>query len=146
MSTDVTSRDRDAPVRVLLCKPTQDCHDRGVRYLVRKFRDAGFEVIFVNFLLAREVVAIAVDEDVTVIGVSSSSGGHLAVFEDLIAELEAVGRRDITLLAGGVIPAGDADLLRQWGVAEVFGPGTPAAAAIELVHARHTAVPVRGDP
>ena len=121
------------PVRVLLAKPTQDGHDRGVRYVAKKFRDAGFEVIFTNFLLASEIVATALEEDVNVIGVSSSSGGHMPVFEDLIAGLKEIGLDDVTLLGGGVIPADDEKQLKEWGIAAIFGPGTTAEAAIELI-------------
>ena len=65
---------RGRPIRVLLTKPTQDCHDRGVRYMARRFRDEGFEVVFTNFLLASEIVVVAEQEDVDVIGVSSPEG------------------------------------------------------------------------
>lgn len=121
------------PIRVLLAKPTQDCHDRGVRHVARKFRDAGFEVIFANFLLPAEIVATAVEEDVRVIGVSSSSGGHMPVFADLVAGLRAHGLDDVLLLAGGVIPEDDAATLKDWGIAAIFGPGTGAAEAIALI-------------
>lgn len=119
--------------RVLLAKPTHDCHDRGVRYLAGKFRDAGFEVIFTNFLLAEEVVAMALQESVDVVGISSSAGGHLAVFEDLLAGLKAKGLDDVLVIAGGVIPPADARTLIEWGVADVFGPGRSAEEAIALV-------------
>lgn len=113
-------------LRVLLAKPTADCHDRGVRHLARMLRDGGYEVIFINFLLADEVVNVAVDEDVDVVGVSSSSGGHLAVFEDLLDGLRRAGRDDALVLAGGVIPGNDARALQAWGVSAVFGPGSSA--------------------
>jgi methylmalonyl-CoA mutase C-terminal domain/subunit len=128
----------NAAVRVLLAKPTADCHDRGVRYVVRKFRDAGFEVIFANFLLASEIVSMALDEDVQVVGVSSSSGGHMPVFEDLIAGMRQRGMDDVLLLAGGVIPKDDEQKLKSWGVRAVFGPGATAEEAIELIR-RHFA-------
>jgi len=118
-------------IRVLLTKPTQDCHDRGVRYLARKFRDAGFEVVFTNFLLADEVVTTAVQEDVDVIGVSSSSGGHLPVFEDLMAALRAAD--DVLVIGGGVIPPADVRVLTELGVAAVFGPGASAESAVAFV-------------
>ncbi len=121
------------PIRVLLAKPTQDCHDRGVRYVAKKFRDAGFEVIFSNFLLAAEIVTTALEEDVDVIGVSSSSGGHMPVFEDLIAGMKANGMGEVVLVAGGVIPKEDEAVLKSWGVRAVFGPGASAAEAIELI-------------
>lgn len=113
-------------IRVLLTKPTQDCHDRGVRYLARHLRDAGFEVIFTNFLLTEEVVNTAVQEDVAVIGVSTSSGGHMAVFEDLLEGLRQTQVEDILVIGGGIIPNTDAAELEQWGVKKVFGPGSSA--------------------
>lgn len=123
----------NTPVRVLLAKPTSDCHDRGVRYVVRKLRDAGFQVIFTNFLLASEIVSMALDEDVQVVGISSSSGGHMPVFEDLIAGMRDRGMDDVLLLAGGVIPKDDEVKLKSWGVRAIFGPGASAEDAIELI-------------
>ncbi len=121
------------PIRVLLAKPTHDCHDRGVRYVARKFRDAGFEVIFTNFLLAGELINTALEEDVDVIGVSSSSGGHMPVFEAVIAGLRENGLDGLVLLGGGVIPAEDERRLKEMGVSAVFGPGATAESAIELI-------------
>jgi methylmalonyl-CoA mutase C-terminal domain/subunit len=122
--------------RILLTKPTLDAHDRGVRYLARRFRDAGFEVIFTNFLVATEIAAVAAQEGVDAIGVSSSCGGHMAVFEDLFAALRSRGMQDVLVIGGGIIPEADADALRAMGVAEVYGPGDTAAAAIDLVNSR----------
>ncbi len=124
------------PIRVLLAKPTHDCHDRGVRHVARKLRDAGFEVIFANFLLPSEIVSTALEEDVHVVGVSSSSGGHMAVFEDLIAGLKAEGLDDVMLLGGGVIPKDDEATLKGWGVTAIFGPGTTAEDAIAMIRDR----------
>ncbi len=115
----------DSPIRVVLAKPTHDCHDRGVRHLARALRDSGFEVIFINFLLAEEVVSVVIQEDADVVGISSSSGGHLAVFEDLMGGLSAVPRDDdVLVIAGGVIPPNDARKLQAMGVSAVFGPGS----------------------
>lgn len=122
--------------RILLTKPTLDAHDRGVRHLARRFRDAGFEVVFTNFLVASEVATVAAQEGVDAIGVSSSCGGHMAVFEDLLASLKARGLEDVLVLGGGIIPPADAEALRAMGVAEVFGPGDTAQAAIDLVTRR----------
>lgn len=119
--------------RILLTKPTHDCHDRGVRYLAKRFRDEGFEVVFTNFLLPAEIVATAAQEDVEVIGISSSSGGHMAVFEEVMRALPDQGLEDVVVIAGGNIPPADADQLRAWGVREVFGPGSNPDDAIELV-------------
>jgi len=131
-------------VRVLLAKPTHDCHDRGVRYVAKKMRDAGFEVIFTNFLLPSEIVNTAVEEDVQVVGVSSSSGGHMPVFQDLIAGLKENGLDDVVLIGGGVIPRDDETALRSAGVAAIFGPGTTAEDAIALIRERVTSVPAEG--
>lgn len=133
-----TSGGEDRPIRVLLTKPTHDCHDRGVRYLARKFRDVGFEVVFTNFLLPSEIVAAAEQEDVDVIGVSSSSGGHMAVFEDLMRELRRDGEEDVLVIGGGNIPPPDVVALRSLGVKAVFGPGSRPDDAVEFVrtHAR----------
>ena len=119
-----------------MTKPTQDCHDRGVRYLCGVLRDAGFEVIFTNFLLPDEIAVAAIQEDVDVIGVSSSSGGHLPVFERLLSQLAERGARDILLLAGGIIPPADARRLREWGVGEVFGPGSSAQELVDFIRRR----------
>jgi methylmalonyl-CoA mutase C-terminal domain/subunit len=120
-------------IKVLLTKPTQDCHDRGVRYLARKFRDAGFEVVFTNFLVAADIIATALQEDVDVIGVSSSSGGHMPVFEDLLAAMREENLDDVLVIAGGTIPDADARILRERGVGAVFGPGSPAEDAIQFI-------------
>lgn len=125
-------------IRVLLAKPTHDCHDRGVRYLANGLRDAGFEVIFTNFLLAQEIVQIAVQESVDVVGVSSSSGGHVEVLEDLLRGLDEAGAKDIVVIAGGVIPDEDAAALATRGVRAIFGPGSRLDAVIEFLNANAT--------
>lgn len=126
-------------IRVLLTKPTHDCHDRGVRYLARRFRDESFEVVFTNFLLPAEIVATAIQEDVDVIGISSSSGGHMPVFDEVMRELQAHGLDDVVVIAGGNIPPGDADRLRAMGVREVYGPGSQPDDAVELIKGLRTA-------
>ncbi len=128
------------PIRVLLAKPTLDAHDRGVRLVAKKMRDAGLEVIFTNFLLPAEVVQAAVDEDVHVVGISSSSGGHLPVFKDVIDGLAAQGRDDALIIGGGVISPRDETTLLSWGVEAVFGPGTNADQTIQMIKQRFTAV------
>ncbi len=137
MSTEITVE----PIRVLLAKPTHDCHDRGVRLVARKMREAGFEVIFSNFLLTEEVVNAAVDEDVDVVGISASSGGHMVIFEDLLAGLKKVGLDDALVIGGGVIPPDDEQTILGWGVAAIFGPGTNAEQAIEMIHTTLRGVP-----
>jgi len=123
----------DDPIRVLLAKPAHDAHDRGVRYLARRMRDAGFEVIFVTFLVGNELVPTAIEEDVDVIGISSSSHGHMPVFEDLFEGLGANDVDDVLVIAGGVIGSSDLAALEELGVAAVFGPGSSAEDAIAFV-------------
>ena len=120
-------------IRVLLAKPTHDCHDRGVRYLMRMLRDRGFEVIFTNFLIAEEILSSALQEDVDVIGISSSSGGHMPVFEDLLAGMRKQGLDDVLLVGGGIIPPRDIRTLKEWGVAEVFRPGSSGEDLIDFI-------------
>jgi methylmalonyl-CoA mutase C-terminal domain/subunit len=114
----------ERPIRVLLAKPTHDSHDRGVRYLARVLRDAGFEVVFMNFLLPEDVIDAATQEDVDVVGISSSAGGHMPVFIDVAASLRERGLGDVLLIGGGIIPAADARELQQHGVGRIFGPGS----------------------
>lgn len=122
------------PIRILLAKPTHDAHDRGVRYLARMLRDAGFEVIFANFLLASEVVNTALDEDVQVVGISSSTGGHMAVFKDLLKGLSENGLGNVMVIGGGIIPPNHQAKLKEMGVAAIFGPGASAESAIDLIN------------
>lgn len=128
-------------IKVLLAKPTQDCHDRGIRYLSRQLRDHGFEVVFTNFLIGAELVAVAVQEDVDVIGISSSSGGHMPVFADILAGLAAHGCDDVLLVGGGSIPPRDIRALQEAGVAGVFPPGSSAQDLIDFIHEHVRPVP-----
>jgi methylmalonyl-CoA mutase, C-terminal domain len=114
----------DRPIRVLLAKPTHDSHDRGVRYLARILRDGGFEVVFMNFLLPEDVLNAAIQEDVDFIEISSSSGGHMPVFEDLVDGLEERGMSEVLLIGGGIIPSADAKALEKRGIGRIFGPGS----------------------
>jgi methylmalonyl-CoA mutase C-terminal domain/subunit len=101
-------------------------------------RDAGLEVIFMSFLVAEEIVATAVEEDVDVIGISSSSGGHMPVFEDLLKQVKSNGVDDVVVLGGGIIPPADARVLGEWGVDGVFGPGSSAEEIIDFIRERVT--------
>ena len=125
----------DRIIRVLLGKTTMECHDRGVRYLATKLRDAGMEVVFVNFLEPREIIETAVDEDVDVIGISSSVEGHMPVAREITRRLKEQGIDDILVVFGGVIPERDIAPMKEMGVREVFGPGTSADAVIEFIRA-----------
>jgi methylmalonyl-CoA mutase len=118
--------------RMLVAKMGQDGHDRGAKVIATAFADLGFDVdIGPLFQTPAEVARDAVDNDVHVVGVSSQAAGHKTLVPELIAELAKAGADDVVVVVGGVIPPNDYDLLREAGVAAVFGPGTkiPAAAA-----------------
>ncbi len=122
-------------IRVLLGKTTMECHDRGVRYLATKLRDAGMEVVFINFLEPREIVDTAIDEDVDVIGVSSSVEGHLPVAREITRRLKELEIDDVLVIFGGVIAERDIAPMKEMGVKEVFGPGTSADDVIAYIRA-----------
>ena len=116
------------PIRVLVAKPGLDGHDRGAKVVAAALRDAGMEVIYTGLHQTPEMIAkAAVQEDVDVVGLSVLSGAHLTLFPRVRQLLEAMGRPDILLTGGGIIPAQDIEALRQQGVGQLFGPGTPTS-------------------
>lgn len=131
MSADSTQR----AIRCLVAKVGLDGHDRGAHVIARAFRDAGFEVIYSGLHRApEEIVQAAVQEDVDVLGISILSGAHNTLIPRVIEGLESYGARDDTLiLVGGIIPEEDKPALKDQGVAEIFGPGTPMADTVEFV-------------
>lgn len=111
--------------RILVAKVGQDGHDRGGKVIATGFADMGFDVdIGPLFSTPREAAQQAIDADVHVVGVSSLAAGHKTLIPELIIELTNMGRPDILVVAGGVIPPQDYDFLYESGVAAVFGPGT----------------------
>ncbi len=121
--------------RLLVAKMGQDGHDRGAKIIATSFADAGFDVDLAPlFQTPAEVARQATDADVHVVGISSLAAGHKTLLPLLIAELKALGRPDILVIAGGVIPAQDYPFLYDAGVAGVYGPGTVIArAATEIL-------------
>ncbi|HWF53295.1 MAG TPA: cobalamin-dependent protein [Solirubrobacteraceae bacterium] len=113
--------------RVMVAKLGLDGHDRGAKVVAHALRDAGMEVIYTGLRrTAREVVVVALDEDVDVIGLSILSGAHLALAGQVLDELEAHGARDqIKVVVGGTISRTDAVALKELGVAEVFPVRSP---------------------
>ncbi|MGC3947243.1 MAG: methylmalonyl-CoA mutase [Chryseolinea sp.] len=111
--------------RILVAKIGQDGHDRGAKVIATGFADMGFDVdIGPLFQTPREVAMQAAENDVHVVGISSLAGGHKTLIPQLIKELKDIGRQDILVVAGGVIPDQDHAFLLQEGAAFVFGPGT----------------------
>jgi methylmalonyl-CoA mutase len=111
--------------RILIAKVGQDGHDRGGKVIATGFADMGFDVdIGPLFATPKEAAQQAVDSDVHVIGVSSLAAGHKTLIPELMEQMKQLGRPDILVAAGGVIPPQDYDFLYEHGVCEVFGPGT----------------------
>lgn len=121
--------------RLMVAKMGQDGHDRGAKVIASSFADVGFDVdVAPLFQTPREVAQMAVDADVHCVGVSSQAAGHKTLVPALIAELKDLGREDIIIICGGVIPPQDYDFLYECGVKSIFGPGTRIPdAAIKVV-------------
>jgi methylmalonyl-CoA mutase len=121
--------------RILVAKMGQDGHDRGQKVIVSAFSDLGFDVdVGPLFSTPTEVAQQAVDNDVHVVGVNSLAAGHLTLVPALRDALAELGRPDIMIVVGGVIPPGDVPTLHEMGAAAVFGPGTVIAeAALDLL-------------
>jgi methylmalonyl-CoA mutase len=110
----------------------QDGHDRGQKVVASAFADLGFAVdVGALFATPAEAAQLAVQNDVHVVGVSSLAAGHLTLVPELKAELEKLGRGDVMIVVGGVIPQQDFEALRQAGAAAIFPPGTPVADSAE---------------
>ena len=121
-------------IRVLVAKPGLDGHERGAWVLAYGLRDAGFEVIYTGLRQTPEQIATAaIQEDVSVVGLSILSGAHLSLTKDTIEQVEGQGRNDMMFLVGGVIPAGDIPKLEKMGVARVFTSGSSVNEIAEFI-------------
>ena len=120
--------------RIMIAKMGQDGHDRGAKVVATGYADCGFDVdMGPLFQTPEEAAKQAVENDVHCLGVSSLAAGHKTLIPQVIAELKKLGRPDIMVTAGGVIPAQDYDFLYKAGVAAIFGPGTPVAYSAKVV-------------
>ena len=121
--------------RIFIAKMGQDGHDRGAKVVATGYADCGYDVdMGPLFQTPAEAAREAVENDVHIVGVSSLAAGHKTLIPQLFEELKKLGREDIMVIAGGVIPAQDYDFLYKAGVAAIFGPGTPVAkSAIEMM-------------
>lgn len=116
--------------RIMIAKMGQDGHDRGAKVVATGYADCGFDVdMGPLFQTPAESARDAVENDVHILGVSSLAAGHKTLVPQVIEELKKLGREDIIVIAGGVIPAQDYDFLYKAGVAAIFGPGTSVAKA-----------------
>jgi methylmalonyl-CoA mutase len=131
--------------RILVAKMGQDGHDRGAKVIATAFADIGFDVdIGPLFQTPREVARHAAENDVHVVGVSSLAAGHKTLVPQLIDELRALGREDILVVVGGVIPPQDFQFLYDAGAAGIYGPGTVIPVAAQRIIETLTASPVGG--
>ncbi|MFN4300040.1 MAG: methylmalonyl-CoA mutase [Thermaurantimonas sp.] len=121
--------------RIMVAKTGQDGHDRGAKVVATSFADLGFDVdVGPLFQTPEEVAKQAAENDVHILGISSLAAGHKTLVPAVIEELKKLGRDDIIVIAGGVIPRQDYDFLFEKGVAGVFGPGTNLAeAAVQIL-------------
>jgi methylmalonyl-CoA mutase len=116
--------------RIMIAKLGQDGHDRGAKVISTSFADLGFDVdIGPLFQTPQEAARQAVENDVHILGISSLAAGHKTLVPQTIAELEKLGRRDIMVAVGGVIPPQDYSFLYDQGVVAIFGPGTKISKA-----------------
>jgi methylmalonyl-CoA mutase len=124
LAREFASREGRQP-RIMIAKMGQDGHDRGAKVVATGYADIGFDVdIGPLFQTPAEAAKQAVENDVHILGVSSLAGGHRTLIPQVIEQLRKLGREDIMVIAGGVIPSQDYDFLYQAGVMAIFGPGT----------------------
>jgi methylmalonyl-CoA mutase len=133
--TDEFAQKEGRRPRIFVAKMGQDGHDRGAKVVATGYADCGFDVdMGPLFQTPEEAARMAVENDVHIVGASSLAAGHKTLIPQLIEELKKLGREDIMVTAGGVIPAQDYDFLYKAGVACIFGPGTPIPySAIEMM-------------
>jgi methylmalonyl-CoA mutase, C-terminal domain len=128
------SASRTRPIRILVAKPGLDGHDRGAKVVAAALRDAGMEVIYTGLHQTPEMIATAaVQEDVDVVGLSILSGAHMTLFPRVRQLLDEMGRTDILLTGGGIIPREDIEALQLRGIGRLFGPGTPTGDLIQYI-------------
>jgi methylmalonyl-CoA mutase C-terminal domain/subunit len=121
-------------IRVLAAKPGLDGHDRGIKVVASALMDAGMEVIYTGLRQTpQQIVESAIQEDVDVIAMSILSGAHDYLFPKVMELLREKGVEDILVLGGGIIPDEDIPILREAGIAEIFGPGTKTKEIVRFI-------------
>jgi methylmalonyl-CoA mutase, C-terminal domain len=121
-------------IRVLIAKPGLDGHDRGAKVVAHALKDAGMEVVYTGLhKTVDEIIAIAIQEDVDVIGLSIMSGAHIPITEKLVKLARKEGIDDKLIAIGGVIPSRDIPKLKQLGVQGIFPGGTPFSEIVGFI-------------
>jgi methylmalonyl-CoA mutase len=132
--TDRFAKQEGRRPRIMVAKLGQDGHDRGAKVIATSFADLGFDVdIGPLFQTPKEAARQAAENDVHILGISSLAAGHKTLVPQTIAALAELGREDILVVVGGVIPPQDYDELYEFGVAGIFGPGTKIAWAAHQI-------------
>ncbi|MFC2052097.1 cobalamin B12-binding domain-containing protein [Chloroflexota bacterium] len=122
-------------LRVLLAKPGLDGHDRGANVVAQGLRDAGMEVIYLGLRITLEqITEAAIQEDVDVVGLSCLSGAHLALFTKTVKLIKERTDKNILFVGGGIIPKKDIPKLKEAGIAQTFGPGTPIPQIVDFIN------------
>ena len=122
-------------IRVLVAKPGLDGHDRGAKVIARALRDAGMEVIYTDIRQTAEQIAnAAIQEAVDIVGLSSLSGAHNALFPKVVQILKEKGAEDIIVFGGGIIPVDDIQVLKKAGIREIFQPGASTEDIVKYIN------------
>jgi len=122
-------------IRVLVAKPGLDGHDRGAKVIARALRDAGMEVIYTGIRQTAEQIAnAAIQEAVDIVGLSSLSGAHNALFPKVVQILKEKGAEDIIVFGGGIIPVDDIPVLKKAGIREIFQPGASTEDIVKYIN------------
>jgi methylmalonyl-CoA mutase C-terminal domain/subunit len=120
-------------IRILIARLGMDAHWRGSIVVARALRDAGMEVIYVGNQMPQSIVETAIQEDADVIGLSTLSGNHMILVPEVVSALKEKGVGEKVVVLGGTIPPDDILKLKETGIKEVFGPGTPLKEIIRFV-------------
>jgi len=121
-------------IRVLIAKPGLDGHDRGAKVIAQGLKDAGMEVIYLGLRVTPEQIAeAAIQEDADVVGLSCLSGAHMTLFPKTVRLIRQKSNKDILFIGGGIIPKKDIPRLREAGIAQIFGPGTPLSEISKII-------------
>lgn len=132
------------PIRVLLCNPGLDGHDRGVKVVARSLRDAGMEVIYLPLrTTVEQVVQVSIQEDVDVIGISNLSATIVPTCEHVVKLLREARAQDVLIVAGGIVLKQDREGLQALGIQGVFGPGSPMQEIVSYIQ-EHVRTSARG--
>jgi methylmalonyl-CoA mutase C-terminal domain/subunit len=120
-------------IRVVIARLGMDAHWRGSIVVARALRDAGMEVIYLGNQMPETIVETAIDEDADIVGLSTLSGNHMVLAPDVVRLLREKGEDEAKVILGGTIPPDDIPRLKEAGIAEIFGTGTPLKKIIDFV-------------